>query len=238
MSFRNLVLSLSLFALAFMSPLISEAAPRPVRENASGDVEPASLPSFDCAKAGNESERKVCTNANLGWADRSLGETYLMLLTHTPKAEEAAIQDGQRQWLRRRDACSELDCLLRAYEERNRALRSDLKRRDTILRSAVNSVGACGDARIDAIGARLTVMEGKPLNGTSVGFTNGVRQVSYDREPAIIGSRLGDPVHVCLASIPPHCPPGDDRGRIYDVTNLRTRQRWTLPDAEHSCGGA
>jgi hypothetical protein len=45
-------------------------------------------------------------------------------------------------------------------------------------------------------------------------------------------------VRICLVSLPQNCPPGDTRGRIYKTTNLRTRQSWTLPDSEHSCGGA
>jgi hypothetical protein len=41
-----------------------------------------------------------------------------------------------------------------------------------------------------------------------------------------------------LVSIPKGCPKGDHRGKIYKATNLRTHGQWTLPDAEHSCGGA
>ena len=51
-------------------------------------------------------------------------------------------------------------------------------------------------------------------------------------------SRPGDVVRVCLVSIPRPCPPGDKRGRVYKTTNLRTHGEWTLPDSEHSCGGA
>ena len=31
---------------------------------------------------------------------------------------------------------------------------------------------------------------------------------------------------------------GDNRGKIYTTTNLRTLDSWTLTDSEHSCGGA
>ncbi len=53
-----------------------------------------------------------------------------------------------------------------------------------------------------------------------------------------MASRKGDKVYVCLMSILANCPPGDDRGRVYTTTNLRTMESWTLPDSEHSCGGA
>lgn len=39
-------------------------------------------------------------------------------------------------------------------------------------------------------------------------------------------------------SLPQHCPPGDNRGKIYTTTNMRTVKSWTLPDSEHRCGGA
>ena len=48
----------------------------------------------------------------------------------------------------------------------------------------------------------------------------------------------GDKVLMCLVAIPHDCPPGDDRGRVYTVTNMRTAATWTLPDSQHSCGGA
>ena len=74
--------------------------------------------------------------------------------------------------------------------------------------------------------------------GTGVQFANGGRQVSYEREEAILASRPGDKVVMCLISIPRGCPPRDDRGREYFVTNERTGQKWELPDSQHYCGGA
>jgi hypothetical protein len=80
----------------------------------------------------------------------------------------------------------------------------------------------------------------KPIagSGSAVDFANGGYQVSYDQVPEVDKSRPGDRVKICLASVPKHCPPGDKRGRVYKTTNLRTNESWTLPDAEHSCGGA
>jgi hypothetical protein len=75
-------------------------------------------------------------------------------------------------------------------------------------------------------------------SGSAVSFTNGGYQVSYERVPPIERSRRGDPVRMCLVQLPAHCPPGDNRGRLYRTTNLRTRQAWVLQDSEHMCGGA
>jgi hypothetical protein len=77
-----------------------------------------------------------------------------------------------------------------------------------------------------------------PDSGSAVLFASGHYQVSYDQVPAVNRSRPGDRVYLCLVKLPEHCPPGDHRGRIYTATNLRTLESWTLPDSQHSCGGA
>ncbi len=102
-------------------------------------------------------------------------------------------------------------------------------------------VGQCVTTKVYRIGNRLQDgVTGKPIAGSggAVDFVNGGYQVSYDQVPEVDASRPGDPVKICLVSVPKHCPPGDDRGKIYKTTNLRTKGAWQLPDAEHSCGGA
>jgi len=93
--------------------------------------------------------------------------------------------------------------------------------------------------QVVGITARL---EGEPQgsfeSGAAINFANGGHQVSYDPEPALIASRPGDPAIMCLTTVPRACPPGDDRGRYYTVTNLCTRASWSLPDSQHLCGGA
>jgi hypothetical protein len=56
--------------------------------------------------------------------------------------------------------------------------------------------------------------------------------------PEAESSKPRDPVKLCLISIPKNCPPGDNRGKVYTATNLRTKKTFTLPDSQHSCGGA
>jgi hypothetical protein len=102
-------------------------------------------------------------------------------------------------------------------------------------------VGQCSATTIAKIGTRLvdgTTNQPIPGSGSAVNFANGGYQVSYDTLPAITASRVGDPVTMCLISIPQNCPPGDARGKMYKTTNRRTHGSWTLPDSEHSCGGA
>lgn len=100
---------------------------------------------------------------------------------------------------------------------------------------APSKVGACTKTTVAEISSRLV---GMPESGSAVSFRNGVFQVSYDVVPDILKSRIGDPALVCLVSVPTDCPKGDNRGKVYATTNLRTGGGWILPDAEHSCGGA
>jgi hypothetical protein len=95
-------------------------------------------------------------------------------------------------------------------------------------------IGACSETTIEDIGYRL----GDPDSGSAISYANGGGQVSYDTIPEIHRSRVGDPVQLCLVSIPEDCPPGDDRGKVYSATNLRTGESWEAPDSQHSCGGA
>ncbi len=96
-------------------------------------------------------------------------------------------------------------------------------------------VGACSITIVKQVESRL---QGMPNSGSAISYENGGYQVSYDMISAIEASRPGDPVRLCLLSIPQNCPPGDARGRIYRATNLRSKGTWKAPDAEHSCGGA
>lgn len=101
-------------------------------------------------------------------------------------------------------------------------------------------VGQCATTKVQRVETRLVDGSNQPVkgSGSAIEFANGGYQVSYDTVPAVEASRPGDPVKICLVTIPQGCPPGDHRGRQYETTNLRTKGVWTLPDAEHSCGGA
>ena len=97
--------------------------------------------------------------------------------------------------------------------------------------------GACYASKITRITSRFG---GPPSNeeGTVVSFENGLSQISYDLVPEILHSRVGDKVTSCVFSLPTNCPRGDTRGVYYRTHNWRTHENWTLPDSQHSCGGA
>lgn len=104
----------------------------------------------------------------------------------------------------------------------------------------------CSMTKIAEITARLgeeingKFVPGDPKQvGTAISYANGIYGVSYDYVPAISArSRVGDPIRLCLVARYVGCPKGDDRGKTYAAENLRTREKWSLPDAQHVCGGA
>jgi hypothetical protein len=96
-------------------------------------------------------------------------------------------------------------------------------------------VGECVATSVKDVSSRL---EGVPDSGSAIEYANGVYQVSYDTIAGITASRAGDRIKLCLTALPSNCPPGDDRGKTYRATNLRTNKSWEAPDSEHMCGGA
>lgn len=88
-------------------------------------------------------------------------------------------------------------------------------------------VGGCVNTKVKRVTTRLF---NTPGSGSAVYFTNGGYQVSYDTVSSVDISRPGDPVRMRLVSVPKDCPPGDDRGRVYKTTNLRTHSSWHLPE--------
>ncbi len=114
----------------------------------------------------------------------------------------------------------------------------------TVIQTVPEKVGQCTTTVVAAFSDRFgnpLPKTGHPdaeLNGVRIYFSNGGSQVSYGRDAPIIRSKVGDKVRMCLTSIPKNCPPGDDRGRIYKSTNLRTGGSWSLTAEQHMCGGA
>jgi hypothetical protein len=96
----------------------------------------------------------------------------------------------------------------------------------------------CGGSIIKEIETGPPPARGELSTGSYVAFNNGGTTVGYDTPDAVRSSKVGDHVLVCLVYIPKDCPPGDNRGRVYSVTNLRTLQVWSGADSKHACGGA
>jgi uncharacterized protein len=184
--------------------------------------------SFNCARAATPTEIAICANPALSALDGELGLAYTSQLAAIP-----AVKQVERGWLALRNvACGrDAGCLATLSSAQLAWLRSGAPRPSGAIPTRI---GACSLTSLSQVGTRL----GTPGSGSAVSEANGASQVSYDQVRAIDASRPGDPALVCLVSVPRDCPPGDDRGKIYGVANLRTLGAWAQPDSEHSCGGA
>jgi hypothetical protein len=119
---------------------------------------------------------------------------------------------------------------------------------------ALGKIGACAETTITKIADRFDEplsptpfkpgekrdKDGEPKmdQGTYVQYQNGAEQIHAEWNAGVAHSRLADPVRLCTVWKPKKCPPGDDRGRIYKATNLRTKKTWQMSESWHSCGGA
>jgi uncharacterized protein len=215
-------------------------------------------PSFDCAKAGLPAEKAICADPQLSAIDLLVSKAY--------KGFESAFGGDKRKIARGliadRNACkSDTACIVSAL---NNALQTygnapswvqdynialiGKKALDAAARNPGNkdqplpsAVGQCATTHIKTLTTRLgddPLETAPPEGGSAATFTNGGGSVSYDREPGLASSKVGEPVEMCLISIPRDCPKDDDRGRVYYSLDLIAQGSWTLPDSEHLCGGA
>lgn len=185
----------------------------------------SSGPSFDCAAASNYAERAICKDPALARRDREVSALYARALGSAKDPD--GLRRDERKALGARGRCGTSGCVRAWYGERAAALTAALPKR--------LQVGRCVRTTVSLVASRL---EGVPGSGSSIAYADGHRQVSYETVPGVEASRPGDPVRLCLKSLPKRCPPGDDRGSVYGARNLRTGAAWTAADAQHSCGGA
>ena len=174
-------------------------------------------------------------------ADIDINDAYRGLMSYLSPAERTRLRNEERAWIVARDrACgagSKGPCAIAAVRQRTRLLEARL---DKLSAPYFPRVGQCVRTTIKTIGARLEEAGGQaiPDSGSSVAYANGVYQVDYSIIPGVVRSHVGDPVRLCVASLPRRCPKTDHRGIVYSAQNLRTGARWSAPDSEHACWGA
>jgi len=216
----------------------------------------SATPSFNCSKAQAPDERAICSDDRLAELDRAAAEGY----RQARQKDSTDARDIAKETLAGRQACgADKLCIL---DQQVKAIGGFVDLGATVrvpdwvgahrlvlfqghkpTQGLPARVGQCSNTEISSISDRFGEAL-KPLSkdsfdpGTAVAFANGGALVSYNYEPEIAQSRLGDQVLLCLVSIPTGCPPGDDRGRFYSATNVRTKGSWLLPDSQHMCGGA
>ncbi|ARM89125.1 hypothetical protein RHEC894_CH02842 [Rhizobium sp. CIAT894] len=207
---------------------------------------------FDCSRASSADEKIVCGDNRLSRFDELFNERYAATKKASPDED---IVHTARNFLADRSDCGDnKSCILSAYlavlweisPDKSDFMGGISARSLTGSRLPETStiperVGQCAATtvlevhpRVDNGGAPATNADFD--SGTGIDYANDGYQVSYNREEALISSKPGDPVTMCLVEIDRDCSP-DESGRLFLVTNDRTRESWILPDAQHKCGG-
>ena len=93
----------------------------------------------------------------------------------------------------------------------------------------------CVYTTVKKLGTRLL---NTPGSGTVITFNNGIHLVSYEFVQQAEISKKNDKVKMCLMELPVDCPPGDGRGKVYTIINLRTNRVFNMQNSAHGCGGA
>jgi hypothetical protein len=216
-------------------------------------------PSFNCAKARTADEKAICADPRLAELDRAASQAYARVPANL---REGAKGDAKNLLAERGKCGDDRLCILEAQVGAIElfsglgapaqvppwvgAYRLELVKAKGLPPEPglPTEIGHCTMTKITEITTRFGGKLGptRPAvgedHGTVVSYENKLVGISYGYEEGAAKSRVGDEVLVCLVSIPQDCPPGDDRGRVYSGTNLRTKSSWQLPDSQHMCGGA
>ncbi len=215
----------------------------------------ASAASFDCSGPLGPDEKLVCGDKLLSLLDTQLARVHAAELMQEQKGSglSETVRQMSKDFLADRGSCgTDRQCVLATYMSIIAQLGevSDVPAGVDAITIAAgrakpsshlpSKIGQCVITRVDAVHPRTG--DGSPAKpeyfdgGTGVDFTNGGYQVSYKREEAVIASRPGDRVTLCLVSVPHRCPAGVDEGRGYFTTNHRTHRSWAMFDSQHECG--
>jgi uncharacterized protein YecT (DUF1311 family) len=205
--------------------------------------------SFECHGRLSLVESLICADPELSTADDEMAELYRSVLRRSDADTGGQLKVDQRSWLLARNACKSKECLVGRYADRAAQLRE--YRADRGGSGLPSRVGEC---RQSVVTGKQTRFEGATPGevGGEVGISFGgglhlYPQAVSDLPPKANVDRLlirgdhflkGDRVTLCLVSKPKDCPPGDDRGKIYSVENMRNSVRMKGVDSWHMCGGA
>ncbi|MBB3648605.1 uncharacterized protein FHX14_004834 [Rhizobium sp. BK619] len=206
---------------------------------------------FDCSKAGSADKKIVCGDSQLSRLDELFNQRYAAQKKAEP--DEDNIHVARNFLADRRDCGDDRSCILSAYLAVLWNISPD--KNDFMQGISARSLAGSQLPEATAIPAKAgrcattSVLEVHPRldnggaaddadfdSGTGIDYANDGYQVSYDREEALIRSKPGDPVTMCLVEIDRDCSP-DEGGKLFLVTNGRTGESWILPDAQHKCGG-
>lgn len=76
-------------------------------------------PGFNCARAGNDVEQRLCDDSGLAAYDRQLSWRYRQARSQAvTEQDKKQLKQRQLSWLRQRNQCRDNDCITRAYQQR------------------------------------------------------------------------------------------------------------------------
>jgi uncharacterized protein len=79
------------------------------------------LAALDCSRARSNAEKMVCSNGRLALAEERMAYAFREAIRRG--ADPSALMQSQRRWTTEiRDVCNEVECMLKAYEDRTAEL--------------------------------------------------------------------------------------------------------------------
>jgi uncharacterized protein len=99
---------------------VTQPQPLPAQATPAQPAQTAIVASFNCAKAASKIEKLTCSTPENGTADRNLAAAYRA--AELKSADPAGLKQGQRAWLKERNACNDAACLLKMTNDRIQAL--------------------------------------------------------------------------------------------------------------------
>jgi uncharacterized protein len=168
--------------------------------------------SFDCAKAATKVEQLVCTHDVLSKLDDDLAATYRQAAALTA-AGATEPRASQRAWLKRRNACSDADCIAASYQARIAEL-EDAIGQDLSAETVAGTYTRSDDGYSDeAEPAEITVralpdgrvaIEGEALwvgNAETGNVHTGTLQGEFDLRGGRVAYRDGDDEWSCVLTL-------------------------------------
>jgi uncharacterized protein len=77
----------------------------------------AAFAAVDCSHAKSNVDKLLCSNSRLAKADQRMALAFRQAIRRGVDPEQ--LMETQRNWMReQRDPCNDVECMLRAYEER------------------------------------------------------------------------------------------------------------------------
>ncbi|MDO9268184.1 MAG: lysozyme inhibitor LprI family protein [Methylobacter sp.] len=87
-------------------------------------VPSAQAVSFDCAKAQTKVEKLICGNEQASQLDKEMQSAYQE--AQAQEADPVSLKTEQRQWLKMRDTCNDVACIIQVYRTRLASLKAML----------------------------------------------------------------------------------------------------------------